>query len=203
MKKMKMLYLVTVLALLSVVLFSGIAQAGAVPEGFMGVPWGASKAQVIKAMSEQGCQQITHPQFSSPDTLVFNGSFAGASCPIIYFSFIRNSFYEGKANYCNKSPNPAWPQVTYKNIVDMLSEKYGPPTNRSSETERTNDGKEHPLLSTIWNFVDNRSSDKYFIIVSCHVGWFRDTTGDQYMVDVYYRASSLEERLKKNAKNLY
>ena len=53
MKKMKVFYLVVVFALLaiSVILFSGIAQAGAVPDGFMGVPWGASKDQVIKTIN--------------------------------------------------------------------------------------------------------------------------------------------------------
>jgi hypothetical protein len=39
---------VAVLSLLSVAMFFGIANAGAVPDGFAEVPWGASRAQVEK-----------------------------------------------------------------------------------------------------------------------------------------------------------
>ena len=197
MKKVKLFYLIAVLALLSVsvVTFSGIVQAGTVPDGFMGVPWGANKAQVIKTMSEQGYQQLTCVQ-AGIDDLCFQGVFAEASC-VLEFSFTGNSFYEGRARHCNRSESPDWPQLTFKNIVDMLSEKYGPPTKRGSEMEPGG----YPRSSAVWHLVDNRSSDKYLIVVKCELRGF--ITGAQYVVDVFYGASSLEERLKKNAKNLY
>jgi len=86
---MKVFYLVAVLALLiiSVVMFSGIAQAGAVPNGFMGIPWGASKDQVIKATSGQGYRQLSTPW---PDVLSFRGAFAGAPCELL-FNFEKTS----------------------------------------------------------------------------------------------------------------
>jgi hypothetical protein len=198
MKKMKVFYLIAVLALLSVsvVTFSGIVQAGAVPEGFEGVPWGASRDRVIKTMSEQGYRQITHPQYSSPDILVFNGSFAGFPCLTMIFYFINNSLYEGHAENCNRSSSPPQADFTFNRIVKMLSEKYGPPNNRLS---RPLEGHK-PIEIASWEFVDNRSSDKYWIAVHDHVTWFTDTRGDQYVVDVFYGASSLEERLKERLK---
>lgn len=195
MKKMRVFYLVAVLALLtvSVVMFSGIAQAGAVPDGFAGIPWGASKDQIIKTMNERGYRQYTG---TAPGQLEFKGAFAGAHCDLI-FLLIANSFYWGSANSCDRFPYPMPPQETYRRMVEMLSEKFGPPQRRrESITGKTNDGREYPDWSATWNLVDSRTSDKYSITVYFHVTWFVDTTGDQYVVDINYSADSLEKRLK-------
>ena len=202
MKKMKVLYMVTVLALLaiSVVLFSGIARAGAVPEGFAGVPWGASRDRVIKTMSEQGYLQLTSEK---PGNLKFRGNFANCPC-ILSFSLIANSFYKGGAENCAKGPYRQAAQEYLERIVNMLSEKYGPLEDRnyslnpSAEYEKRLEAGGPALFYAYarWHLVDSRTSDKYSIDVFLYRGWFADGTLN-YVVGVSYQADSLEKRLEK------
>ncbi|MBA4389931.1 MAG: hypothetical protein C0399_03235 [Syntrophus sp. (in: bacteria)] len=195
MKKMKAFYLVIVFVLLvlSVVMFSGIAQAGAVPDGFIGVPWGASTEQIVKTMNERGYRQLTG---ATPGNLVFKGAFAQTPCEL-HFSLLANSFYSASANHCARSDYPLAPQSTYRQVVDELSKKYGPPTDRRSDKLKTNDGKEHPQEGAWWDLVDSRTFEKYSIRVDFGVTWFADNTGDQYVVTIHYWADSLGEKLKK------
>lgn len=169
-------------------------QAGVVPEGFLGVAWGANTEQVVKAMKERGFRQLTG---ANPGRPTFKGSFAGSPCQLS-FSLMANSFYNASANFCARSDTPASPQFAFRRIVDDLSSKYGPPTERGSDKLKTNDGKEHPQEYAKWNFVDGKTSEKYSITVDFGVTWFADDTGDQYVVNVTYWASSLGERLKKS-----
>jgi hypothetical protein len=168
-------------------------QAGVVPEGFLGVPWGATTEQVQKAMKDRGYRQL---KAGSPAVLIFKGAFAGYECNL-QFSFLANSFYSASAGACARSGHTASAQFAFKQIVDDLSGKYGPPTKRGSGKLKTNDGKEHPDEGASWDLVDGKTSDKYFISVSFGVTWFADDTGDQYVVTVSYQAPSLQERLKK------
>lgn len=84
MKKTKAIYLVVVFALLVVyvIMFPGIARAGAVPDGFIGVPWGASTEQIVKVMNERGYRQLTG---TTTGKLAFKGAFAGAPCKLFLF----------------------------------------------------------------------------------------------------------------------
>jgi hypothetical protein len=120
MKKMKVFYLVVVFALLvvSVIMFSGIARAGEVPDGFMGIPWGASRDQIIKTMSEQGYQQSTYDV--KPNRLDFKGDFAGVPCLHLYFYLSANSFYEGSASGCARSHAHWFTQKCYEQIFNKL-----------------------------------------------------------------------------------
>jgi hypothetical protein len=202
MQKVKVLYLIAVLALLaiSVVMFSGIAQAGAVPEGFMGVPWGATRDRVIKAMSEQGYRQLTSEE---PSNLKFRGNFANCPC-ILSFSLIANSFYRGGAENCAKGPYRQAAQLYLERIVNMLSEKYGPledrdySVNNSAKDEKQLEAGGPALYYAYaqWHLVDSRTSDKYSINVFLYRSWFADGTLN-YVVGVSYRADSLEKRLEK------
>ena len=174
-------------------IFPGLPQAGVVPDGFLGVPWGANTEQVVKAMKERGYRQL---KAADSGQLVFKGAFAGEPCQLT-FRLLANSFYSASANYCARSGHSAAPQQAFMRIVQDLSDKYGPPTNRRSDMMKTNDGKEHPQEGAWWELVDGKTSDKYGITVDFGVTWFADDTGDQYVVNVYYRADSLGERLKK------
>jgi hypothetical protein len=196
MKKAMRLCLIAILALLSisVFVFPGTPQASAVPEGFLGVAWGANTEQIIKAMKERGFRQLTG---TNPGRPAFKGSFAGSPCQLS-FGLMANSFYNASANFCARSDTPTSPQFAFRRIVDDLSGKYGPPTERVSDKLKTNDGKEHPKEYAKWDIVDGKTSDKYIITVDFGVTWFADDTGDQYVVNVTYWASSLGERLKKS-----
>jgi hypothetical protein len=169
-------------------------QAGIVPDGFLGVPWGANTDQVIKAMKERGYRQLKGAESGQ---LVFKGAFAGEPCQLT-FRLLANAFYSASANYCARSGHPIAPQQTFLRIVQDLSDKYGPPTSRRSDKIKTNDGKEHPQEGAVWDLTDGKTSDKYGLSVDFGVTWFADDTGDQYVVNVYYRADSLGQRLKKN-----
>ena len=101
MKRLKVFYPVIVFTLLavSVVMFSGIAPAGEVPDGFIGIPWGASRDQIIKTMNERGYRQLTG---TGPGQLAFRGAFAGTSCELV-FSLTASSFTSGSAT-CERGP---------------------------------------------------------------------------------------------------
>lgn len=189
MKRMRMFYLSTIFVLCTatLVMFSGIARAGEVPDGFAGIPWGASHDQINKTMSQRSYRQITS---EVPGGLIFKGAFAEASCQL-YFNLTANSFHPGKADFCDISPDPRLPQATFNRIIKMLSEKYGPPRLRQSEPE--------VLLEHVsWQFIDSRSSDKYSIRVHFWHCATNDGTGTpKYSVEVIYAADSLRERLKK------
>lgn len=191
MKKLRVFYLVVVFAILAVlvVMFSGIAQAGEVPDGFMGIPWGASGDQIIKTMKERGYQRTDNPQNTQP--FAFRGAFAGAPCEL-NFHLTANSFHSVYAANCQWSPNPRVPQRYFQDMVKMLSEKYGPPQSRES----TGDEAAH------WHFIDSRTSDEYSISVWLYRLWNVAGTRSNF-VDISYDADSLRERLKKKEKQDY
>ncbi len=208
MKKTKVLYPVVVFALfvVSVVMFPGIARAGAVPEGFMGIPWGASKDQIIKAMNEQGHRQLTSEKSNQLD---FEGDFAGVPCLHLYFNLRANSFYSGSAWGCAWSTNHRYTQNIFEGMVNTLSKKYGPPQKRESGKI---DGKDvssiraecvrsgNPTGWARWGFVDSRS-DQYSIRTALDATSYYNMTEKvtPCRVDIFiiYEADSLGKRLEK------
>lgn len=190
MKGTGMRYAAAAYALLALLVLAvpAAAQARPVPEGFVGVPWGAGADQIVKAMKEQGYRQLK----ATPTSLVFRGAFAGYPCDLTYIM----PFASGWANYCGRSGNAGVARLAYDNIIAALTRKYGPPDSHASVPDKTDDGRALPDERTFWNFVDEKTSDKYSIMVNYHVTWFADTDGDQYVVDVAYSAESLYDRLK-------
>jgi hypothetical protein len=202
MKKLRVFYLIVVLTLLavSVVISSGITQAGAVPDGFMGVPWGAGRDQIIKAMSERGYQQLTS---DNPNQLNFKGAFAGVPCLHLYFDLSANSFYRGAAYGCARSADHQSTQETLNRIVNMISEKYGPPQGRHSGRYAYNPGfrncKGCPEEYASWDFVDSRS-DKYSISLELSPSTFfytNEAEACRVDITIIYEAESLGKRLEK------
>ncbi|MBU4246192.1 MAG: hypothetical protein KKE71_04025 [Nanoarchaeota archaeon] len=208
MKKMRMFYSVVIFALLSmsVVMFSCTAQAGEVPDGFIGIPWGASKAQIIKTMNERGCQQRTSEQ--SNELVFLNGDFAGVPCYSLSFYLIGNSFYSGWAQGCQWSPYHGVTQGCFKWVIKMLSEKYGSPQIREPSKVEGKDVRGwaeckksgYPTDYAQWDFVDSRS-DKYSISITLDVSFLVDMTEKEQpcRIDFYviYSADSLGKRLEK------
>ncbi len=192
MKKMKVFYLVI---LLLTVMF-GPSQAGTVPDGVAGIPWGASRDQIIKAMSEQGYQQLKDAELKEIGTdLGFRGVFAGESCQLI-FRLVANSFYFCWADRIAQSPSRQWPQESFERIVKMLTEKYGPPQKRDSQpvSDLQVAGSALYCEAAEWDLVDSRTSDKYSIRAILYRVGKTDHTLD-YTVCVTYWAKSLFDRL--------
>lgn len=185
--------LTLLLACAPALVFSSAPRTGLVPDGFLGVPWGAKPGQVVKAMKERGYRQL---KGAGEGQLVFKGAFSGERCQLT-FRFLANSLHSASANFIGRSGQPAGPQFAFTRIVQDLTDKYGPPTHRGSGKLTTNDGKDHPQEGAAWNLVDERTSDRYDLLVDFGVTWFADDTGDQYVVNVSYGAVSLGERLKK------
>ena len=96
MKKTKAFYQIIVFALIvvSVIMFSGIAKAAAdTVDGFVGVPWGASKQQVAKEMAQRDFKQVAE----GTNYVVYGGTFADLPADLT-FGFGKNGFYMGEAD---------------------------------------------------------------------------------------------------------
>jgi len=128
MKKMKAFYLFIVLAMVAVliVVFSSMAQAQAVPDGFAGIPWGASRTTVEKAMAER---YYPKDSTSKADVYIYNGEFAGYKGDLI-FRFINNKFYEGNALFLWHEPNNWRIDQYFRELEVQLIKKYGNPHHR-------------------------------------------------------------------------
>ena len=84
---------------------------------------------------------------------------------------------------------------TYKNLVESLTKKYGPPSGTSEDNLMANSG---------WNVVDTDTKDKYTILAMfTKYSYFMDpdypANAELVGVTVYYSASSLAKWLKDKA----
>ena len=86
-------------------------------DGFIGVPWGASREQVQTAMAEKGFALIGL-NLDRGDT--YKGNFAGYPAEL-YFEFLNNVFYKGSARLLDlRSPN----YEAYFGLKGLISAKY-------------------------------------------------------------------------------
>jgi len=124
-KKSTALYQLTVSVLLalSTIMFSGTAQAVPVPGGFAGISWGASRADVEKAMAERNYPKDAD---SKADIYVYNGEFAGYKADLI-FNFINNKVYAGGALFLWHETNKYLIDKYFREFESQLREKYGEP----------------------------------------------------------------------------
>ncbi|MFH1615687.1 MAG: hypothetical protein ABIG61_11475 [Planctomycetota bacterium] len=130
MKKTRMFYLVAVFALLavSIVMFSGIARAGAATvDGFVGVPWGASKQQVAKAMAQQGFTLVDEIKGAYGEYGVYRGTFVDQPADLA-FQFGKNGLCAGQADLLGVRDKDLFiAKIVYRDIKRLLVTKYGPP----------------------------------------------------------------------------
>jgi len=190
--KSRISFLLAILLLL--LCFTVSAYAAPSPEGFVGVPWGASRAQVKQIMIERGWIRCTD---SSPNEEVFKGAFDGMVCDL-HFVMAGNFFVEGYADPLARRPIRYSGATTsaYEATVKHLTEKYGVPQNKGVPDYH---GFTQGTAIT-WEFGDGVTADKYAIriIINSEGTWFADVDGKQTYFDVVYEAISLRERLKNN-----
>lgn len=163
--------------------------AAPVPEGFVGVPWGATQEQVIKMMSERGWRE------AFGDGKSFYGFFAGFP-GIVTFEFTGNAMTGGRAEL-ERATNGYNSKHTFDAGYKLLSEKYGQAV---IQTYNNPDRKSSmPVLyQAEWELVDDASADKYAIMLwTSDAFYLRDGTR-LYLVGVNYTNKSLKDR-KKNS----
>jgi len=139
----------------SIVASSGSAHAAPVPDGFLGVPWGASPEDVEKAMAER--HHAKDPD-SKPDRYIYVGSFAGERAYLI-FSFINGKLFEGGANLIDVFRDAG--EGDYRGLVDLrfrtleesLVQKYGKPAYRYPGTNEP-----WKPISVTWNLEDQQAT---------------------------------------------
>lgn len=168
--------------------FAVSAYAAQVPEGFVDVPWGASRAQVKQILSERGWKMLN----DEPQRVASKGSFNGMNAQLT-FVFEGNGLVGGMVIMgVHPIKNIAASAYAYKNLVESLTKKYGPP-NGTSEDNMT--------AGSRWNFVDTDNKDEYTIsAVFTKYSAFMDpdypANAELVGITIYYSASSLAKRLK-------
>jgi len=151
-------------------------------DGFLGVPWGASKNQVVKAMEDRGFP--VRPPFDNQ----FTGEFAGYQGANLAFFLERNSFYWAQASICHTPENTGYPEVQScgQNLENMIRSKYGTPAGRRQTHSNA--------YEITWGGVRNSTgSDE--ITISLWVCYPDPLNGG--IVQVNYKNNSLLRRLKQ------
>lgn len=200
-------FVVIPLLAMSVVMTSGIVQAGEGPEGLVGIPWGASLEVVDKAMADRN-----YPKDSDwkVDNYIYDGYFAGYPA-YLQFRFVNNKFVHGSAVLIEvfHSINDGGKHYDYladqyfSILEGQLIQKYGEPVSRYKAL-----GKEpwDPYIYT-WKVkyhVPDASIDgeKIIEIRLSRFHAYKSGNFDQYSrVAINYHNISLEEDEKKSSAN--
>jgi hypothetical protein len=124
----KLFCAVLILSVLLATQIPGYAQRPAV-DGFIGVPWGASRAQVQAAMAKKGFTLLEQRADGVFDR--YTGTFAGHPAEL-EFSYEKNVFHYGQAELLdaqmeNWGPRTNAMVMIYREMVQVLAAKYGPP----------------------------------------------------------------------------
>ena len=176
-----------------------------VPDGFVGILWGANREQIIKTMSDRGFteQGTTTWAGRAPSTLVFRGVFDGVPCQLV-FGLRNNALDNGGASELGLFTSPGQLEGLYKRMVSRVSEKYGPPQFDKKDEYKDDNGKifEREWRAK-WELIDNESSDKYVIQISLEIPgaiYYSNAPNPnkpEPSVTLSYIAVSLGERLQK------
>lgn len=191
-----------VIVFLSSVFMAGLfvgASHAAVPDGFLGVPWGASRDQIIKTMNERGftTQGAIGSADRPPSTLVFRGAFADQACQLEFY-LMSNALYKGRASHLGLLQPPGAQLALYRQMVKQIGVKYGPPQSDNVQEDKTNTGEIWRAGKAEWNFTDGEAAEKYKIGIDLipPVMYFSNYNKSLGYVFITYTAVSLEERLK-------
>ena len=185
-------------------LMQSVSYSVALPDGLAGVPWGATREQVMKIMTEKGfTQENVHPLSAGNRPLtgfVFYGSFANRTC-YLDFTFKGNAFYSGSVIV--KSYYPQQVLEAYNHFVKLLTDKYGMPEREKciKMTGGPNAGTCGSQDALNWSFVDRASSDVYTITARAAVpqAVYLDLPNTPiYHFELRYTAESLGKRLKED-----
>lgn len=177
-----------VLALSLVMLFTASSYAASPVDGFIGVPWGASRQQVQKVMEERGFTLLEQRADGFSDT--YQGTFTGQPAQLA-FIYEKNVFYKGEAAFLHVRDKDYYAVKSYyTELKGMLTAKYGQPMERSSigsqplsysKWENLPATASHPGQVTIMLregpelFWPEKNHSSYTVIVSYDIGssWAR------------------------------
>jgi hypothetical protein len=99
-------------------------------DGFLGVPWGASRQQVQKAMEERGFTLLEQRADGYSDT--YRGTFVGKAAELTFF-YEEKIFYRGQAAFIHvKGRDYHTVKAWYAELRDLLAAKYGRPYERTA-----------------------------------------------------------------------
>jgi hypothetical protein len=138
-----------------------IPAGAAGPDGFAGVPWGATLDQVDQAMRDRGFQQLSSP---ASNIRFYSGSFGGYG-GTLQFNFFRNALYAGQFNTSSRG-NYNWVQQVGTEFVNTVTAKYGSysKAERNSGWYYTWDGLREPssgdsINAWVWVFFNYGDKD--------------------------------------------
>lgn len=160
------------------------------PDGFCGIKWETSRKAVLEAIKVRGWQFIRE----FPQQIECAGSFNGQYAYIV-FTLLKDSLVAGQANTgaVRLDGDLGWAEITYKNIVEDLGKKYGPPQKVSVKDKYS---------YSEWTFFDSNTKDDLIISVSFpkyDTLMFPNLYPEKLTgVRVSYRNRSLEKRLNES-----
>jgi hypothetical protein len=131
---------------LSLLLVTQMTSYAAPPpvDGFVGVPWGASRQQVAAAMAEKGFILLEQRADGSIDK--YQGTFAGQPAELEFW-YEKNVFYRGEAAFLHVKDKDFYVvKAYYIELRDLLTAKYGSPR------EVTSIGSK-PISYSIWEHL--------------------------------------------------
>lgn len=152
-------------------LFSGVVFAGeaATVDGFIGVPWGASRQEVQKAMEERGFKLLEH----GADVVLdyYLGTFTGQPAELV-FMYQKELFISGEANFLHvKGQSLDAARAYYLELKGMLTAKYGPP----SQCLSPGDGK--PDVVCLWQELPTTATPPSLVTIQARYGQVLYGTG--------------------------
>ncbi len=159
------------------------------PDGFCGVPWGATKQQIDNIMKEKGFSSLNSKIPGRPS---YDGTFSDYPAAELHFDVRHNIFFAGYAEICPARPgyHPDCVLPCSEDMVKKFTEKYGQPSRIEKSLE----------INTfhIWeNLQDASSSDNIAIRV-----WTRIPNSlNAGFVRIVYTNNRLSERLKQKDKD--
>jgi len=114
------------IVLLMVLVLSALPAYAAPPlDGFIGVPWGASRQQVQKAMEERGFTLLEQRADGIVDT--YRGTFTGQPAEL-KFQYEKNAYFAGTATFLHIKGSFDASMAYYYELKGLLTAKYGTPT---------------------------------------------------------------------------
>ncbi len=170
----------------------GAAYADGVPAGVAGVPWGASKPEVMHMMRDKGFAEHVAPELQAEtggrDVLEFDGFFDDQNCHYI-FMFKNGQMTGGDVAFIRYSQTAA--TALYDHFTPMLAEKYGHYQARTEEVSGN-------FPYAVWALHDPASGDEYTITTFIDHYYFEGPSLDTrvYSFVITYIANSLDKRAK-------
>lgn len=183
-------------------LLTGIAATGEAAEltGFLGIPWGSSRADFRLAMEKLGYTFYKEEELGNVKHQLYeNGPYGRYNVYVADAQFKGDAMYDG--GIIIKYPNQPFQDLTfiYKEFKDLLIEKYGPPAEETKAWEMKMGPKVGVTVTrTTWK-IPNGDKLPHVIRLSHTPGYFYPGDKRQWgnSVDVDYKNEALEKELDK------